>query len=103
MIFSVNKIRNKAVAHIDDFDINNIYRQFKVSKQHLDNIIFYIDKRLECLIRHSELNFTKNELIYLEGEGIHAILNLLPEKNPYAKSAKGIRLERQFDYICEIT
>ncbi|MGX2951603.1 hypothetical protein ACWIUA_12020, partial [Ursidibacter sp. B-7004-1] len=100
--FKLKKIRNKAIAHIDDININNIYQEFNISKQDLDNIIYYTDKRLECLIKFSQLEFVKNEIIYLEGEGIEAILKLLPKDNPYKHTAKGIRLEKQFGCISEL-
>lgn len=101
--YNINKIRNKAVAHIDDIDIRMVYRSYKTSKQDLDNIIFYLDKRLECLILHSDLKIDKNEVIYLDGEGVKAILELLPSKNPYNRTSKGIRLEKRFTNICEIS
>ena len=101
--FNLKRIRNKAIAHIDNIDTRKIYREFKISKQDLDNIIYYIDRRLECLIKHSGLKIDKNEIIYLKGEGIECVLNLLPKENPYKNTAKGVGLEKQFGDICELT
>lgn len=100
--FNVRNIRNKAIAHIDSMKIEYIYRKFKVSKKSLDDIIFYLDKRLECLILHSGIEYTKNEIIYLENEGIRAVLELLPSENSYKNTAKGIGLKKDFDNICEL-
>lgn len=100
--FNIKNIRNKVVAHIDILQIEKVYRKFQISKKNLDDIIFYIDKRLECLILHSGIEYTKNEIIYLENEGINAVLNSLPAENIYKKTAKGIKLQKGFDNICEI-
>lgn len=98
----IKNIRNKAVAHIDDVHIENIYRRFKVSKTKLDNILYYLDKRLECLIKHSGIDIVKNELIYLDNEGMKSVLEHLPRTNPNANTARGIRLKNNFEYTCEL-